>query len=236
MTWIGDGAIEIGQPIVTDAAPDRFVRRTGGGMHSVAVWVDDFGATVAHLDDAGVNVPVRLSGFGFSSPRDTEGLQLEWSEFTVPEDPRVGAALAPAHPSAVPITAHAFAGAVVPDPVASARRLATLLGTAVTFEAPDADDTSPAAGVSVGDCTLALYRLPDPDEALRIWGRRHERPGLCALGLRVEDLDAARRALSASGVTVLHDTDGLILDRATTGGIEVVVVDTLLPGDPRAPG
>ena len=39
MTWIGDGSIELGEPIVEGAPPDRFVRRTGGGMHGVAVWV-----------------------------------------------------------------------------------------------------------------------------------------------------------------------------------------------------
>jgi hypothetical protein len=235
MTWIGDGSIEIGQPIVTDAAVDRFVRHTGGGMHSIAVWVDDFGATVEHLERESVDVPVRLRGFGFSTPRHTEGILFEWSESTVDEDPRVGATLPPlATPAAVEVTHHAFAGAVVVDPVASARRLATLSGTAVTFEAPDAGDTSPMAGVSVGDCTLALYRLPDPDAAFTVWGRRHERPGLCALGLRVDDLAGARRALDARGVGVLHDGPGrLILDRATTGGIEVVVVDALLPGDPR---
>jgi hypothetical protein len=235
MTWIGDGSIEIGQPIVTDVAVDRFVRHTGGGMHSIAVWVDDFAATVEHLERAGVDVPVRLTGFGFSTPRHTEGILFEWSESTVDEDPRVGATLPPlAAPAAVEVTHHAFAGAVVVDPIASARRLATLLGTAVTFEAPDAGDTSPMAGVSVGDCTLALYRLPDPDAAFTVWGRRHERPGLCALGLRVHDTAAARRALAARGVTVLHDgPSGLVLDRATTGGIEVVVVDALLPGDPR---
>jgi catechol 2,3-dioxygenase-like lactoylglutathione lyase family enzyme len=238
MTWIGDGSIEIGQPIVADAAPDRFVHHTGGGMHSVAVWVDVFAATVEHLEGAGVRVPVRLGGFGFSSPRDTDGLLVEWSQFTVDEDPRLGADLPPlAEPAAVAVTHHAFAGAVVVDPIASARRLATLLGTPITFETPGAADTAPAAGVSLGDCTLALYRLPDPDTALAIWGRRHERPGVCALGLRVDDLAVARHALDAHGVTVLHEgSSGLILDRATTGGIEVVVVDALLPGDPRGSG
>jgi len=91
MTWIGDGSIEIGEPIVDDAAPDRFVRRTGGGMQGLAVWVDDFETSVTQLADMGVTMPVVVGHFGFSSPRTTFGLQLEWSGFTVPEDPRRGA-------------------------------------------------------------------------------------------------------------------------------------------------
>src|SRR5436190_20158002 len=83
MTWIGDGSIELGGPIVEGAAPDRFVRRTGGGMQGVAVWVDDFAATTAHLAARGVPMPVNVDGrFGFTSPRATLGLQLEWSDFT----------------------------------------------------------------------------------------------------------------------------------------------------------
>ncbi len=236
MTWIGDGSIEIGQPSVAGAPVDRFVHHTGGGMHSVGVWVDDFAATLEHLERCGVDVPMRRGGFGFSSPRDTEGLLLEWSGFTVEEDPRVGGELPPfAEPPAVPVTHQAFVGAVVPDPAASARRLAELLGTPITFEDAGADDGSPAFGLSLGDCTLALHRLPDPETAESLWGRRHERAGMCAMGVRVDDLARARDALAAAGVQPLRASpDALVLDRTATGGVEVVVVDALLPGDPRA--
>ena len=102
MTWIGDGSIEIGEPIVDGAAPDRFVRRTGGGMQGLAVWVDDFETSVAQLAEMGVTMPVVVGHFGFSSPRTTFGLQLEWSGFTVPEDPRRRRAAARVDPHAVP--------------------------------------------------------------------------------------------------------------------------------------
>ena len=236
MTWVGDGSIEIGHPLVADAAPDRFVRRTGGGMQGVGVWVEDFAATVEHLEAGGVRVPVRHPrGFGFSSPRDLEGLQFEWSEFTAEEDPRVGATLPPlTQPPVVAVTHQAFVGAVVEDPGRAARRLAGLLGTAVVYEDPGTDATSPHAAVSLGDCVLALYPLTDPDTAEALWGRRHDRPGICALGLRVDDLAAACAALAAVDVHTRWDSDAArFLDRSETGGIEVVLVDSLLPGDPR---
>src|SRR5262245_15476017 len=47
MTWIGDGSVEICEPNTEGAPPERFVQRTGGGMQGLALWVDDFAATVA---------------------------------------------------------------------------------------------------------------------------------------------------------------------------------------------
>jgi hypothetical protein len=235
MTWIGDGSIEICEPIVDDAPPDRFVRRTGGGMQGVALRVADFAATVAHLEAHGVPVPVQLEGFGFSAPRSTGGIQFEWSEFTVKEDPRTGVAEPPflVEP-VVPATHHAFVAAVVKDPRATARLLAELLGTRVTFVDPDAGPGSPTAGVDLGDCTLALHTF-DPPSNLAVWGREHERPQASAIGLRVEDFDAARVALRDAGVGFVRDEpDRLVLVPADTADIEVVVVRELLPGDPRS--
>ena len=179
-------------------------------------------------------MPVVVGHFGFSSPRTTFGLQLEWSGFTVPEDPRRGAPLpALTRTPLLDATNHAFVGAVVDDPVTAARGLADMFATVVTFENSDAPPGEPVAGVSVGDCTLALYRLL-PDESRALWGRTHDRPRVSLCGVRVDDVEAARTALEGAGVRVLRDAAGtLVLDPDTTGGIEVAVVDQLLPGDPR---
>jgi catechol 2,3-dioxygenase-like lactoylglutathione lyase family enzyme len=235
MTWIGDGSIELGDPTVEGAPPDRFVRRTGGGMHGVAVWVEDFGATVRHLEEHGVRVPVQLKGFGFSSPRDTCGLQFEWAEFTVKEDPRTGAELPPfTSTPLLDVTHHAFVGAVVDDPIAAAHRLSELLGTPVGFESPAGPPGSPQASVSLGDCTLALFPLDVEASAAR-WGREQDRPGVSLLGLRVDDLDAGRPVLEGAGVRILREEPGmLVLDPTTTADVQIALVDTLLPGDPRA--
>lgn len=234
MTWIGDGSIELGEPIVDGAPPDRFVRRTGGGMQGVALWVDDFDATTAHLAAHGVPMPVVVDHFGFSSPRATHGIQFEWSDFTVPEDPRAGAP-SPAfvEPPLLAVTHHAFVGALVDDPITVAHEMESTFGTPITFADSDAPAGIESAGVSLGDCTLALYRFA-PDESLTLWGHGRERPGVSMLGLRVADLDAARPLLHHAGVTVLREAPGrLVLDPATTGDLEITLVAELLPGDPR---
>jgi catechol 2,3-dioxygenase-like lactoylglutathione lyase family enzyme len=234
MTWIGDGSIELGEPIVDGAPPDRFVRRTGGGMQGVALWVDDFDATTEHLAAHGIPMPVVVDHFGFTSPRATHGIQFEWSDFTVPEDPRTGAP-EPAFvvPPLLDITHHAFVGALVDDPIAAAHEMAAKFGTPITFVRPDAPAGTERAGVSLGDCTLALYRRA-PDESLALWGDARDRPGVTVLGLRVQDLGGARAVLREAGVRVLRDEpDRLVLDPATTGDLAVTLVADLLTGDPR---
>jgi catechol 2,3-dioxygenase-like lactoylglutathione lyase family enzyme len=236
MTWIGDGSIELGEPIVDGAPPDRFVRRTGGGMQGVALWVEDFDATTEHLAAHGVPMPVVVDHFGFTSPRATHGIQFEWSDFTVPEDPRAGAP-EPAFvvPPLLDVTHHAFVGALVDDPIAAAHEMEAKFGTPVTFIQADAPAGTETAGVSLGDCTLALYRLV-PEESHARWGRARDRPGVAVLGLRVEDLDRARALLADAGVTILREgPDRVVLDPATTGDLEVTLVADLLPGDPRLP-
>ncbi len=236
MTWIGDGSLELAEPIVEGAAPDRFVRRSGGGMQGLAVWVDDFRAAVGHVEALDASMPVQMpAGFGFTSPRSTCGIQLEWSEFTVHEDPRAGAPVPEYTGSPVLDVTHlAFVGAVVDDPVGSAHRLAALMATEITFEEPDAEAGDPVAGVAVGDCTLALYRL-DARTSPQTWGRAHERPRVSLLAVRIGSLDAARASLPGCGVRILRESPtALVLDPETTGGVELAVVDTLLPGDPRS--
>src|SRR5688500_15288347 len=56
MTWIGDNSIELGQPIVEAGGAARFVARSGGGMHSIAVQVRDLEATMEHVESNGVKV------------------------------------------------------------------------------------------------------------------------------------------------------------------------------------
>jgi len=235
MAWLGDNAIEIGQPVVEGGAA-QFVARHGGGMHSVAVQVRDLTATVAHLEAAGVRIAARpRPEMCFTDPRDTGGVFLQWSTFELAEDPRFGAAVPPvgADPP-VPVRTHAFVGALVEDPPRCARHLAELLATAVTFVEPGAPAGAPVAGVSLGDCTLALYALSEPD-TLAAWGRAYDRPRTHLLALGVDDLTAARRALTGAGVAVVRsDEDVVVLEPATTGGVQVALTGRLLPGDPRA--
>ena len=246
MAWVGDNAIEVGQPIVEGGAA-RFVSRFGGGMHSVALQVEDLEATIAHLEAHGVRIAARpRPEMCFSDPRDTGGVFLQWSTFELADDPRFGATVpVPASTVLAPATHHAFVGALVEDPAAWAERFATLLGTAVTFEnaaaapaaahAPASAPTpgQPVAGVALGDCTLALYRLDEAADPA-VWGRTYERPCTHLLGLRVHDLATAAAATAAAGVAAVRaETDLVVLDPAATGGVQLALTGSLLPGDPR---
>ena len=185
MAWVGDGSIEIGESIVDDGAVDRFIKRFGPGHHSLGVQVRDLDVTMAHLDGLGVATVARPEPFFcFTDPRATEGLLLEWCDGELDIDPHFGAEVpATETEPLVPIDAMAFIGAAMPDPHGSANTLADLFGTSVTFSA--ADDTGPVAGVSVGDCTLAIW----PSD---------ERARLTTLGLRTPSLDEAGVTLSSA--------------------------------------
>jgi Glyoxalase/Bleomycin resistance protein/Dioxygenase superfamily len=236
MTWVGDNIIEIGEPIVDGGAVDRFVRRFGSHMSSIAVYVSDIDATVDRLAGLRVRVASRIDHrIVFTHPSDTAGIVIEWFEGPEDLDPRHGAPMPP--PVAGPVLAveqMAFGGAVVADPAVAASRLAALFDRPVTFVDEHAAPGSPAAGVSMSDMTLALYPMPSATDGERLWGYRYERPQTCNLGVRVADLGNARRALTQAGVPVLReDADALVIGPAVTGGVTLVVVDALLPGDPR---
>jgi hypothetical protein len=86
----------------------------------------------------------------------------------------------------------------------------------------------------MGDMTLALYPIPDASASARLWGWTYERAQTCNLGLVVPDLAIARRSLADADVAVLRDDDrSIVIGPEQTGGVTLVVVDELLPGDPR---
>jgi hypothetical protein len=234
MAWVGDNAIEIGQPVVEGAA-DQFVARHGGGMHSIALQVEDLEATIAHLEAKGVRVAARpRPEMCFTDPRDTAGVFVQWSCFELDVDPHLGAPVPrPRSVPPVPVTHHAFVGALVEEPRRVADRLADLAGTDVTFEDGAAGPDRPAAGVALGDCTLALFALPGA-EADELWGRPYERPRTHLLALRVDDRADAERTLGELGVRILRSDETLgVVDPTDTGGVQIALTDTLLPGDPR---
>jgi catechol 2,3-dioxygenase-like lactoylglutathione lyase family enzyme len=227
MAWLGDNIIEIGEPIVAGGAVDRFVQRFGSHMSSIAVQVADIDATVAFLADRGVRVSSRVDGhIVFTHPADTAGVVIEWFGTEEHLDPRFGGYLPP--PIADPVLQvgrMVFGGAVVSDPIASARRLAELFGHGIAFVDEDAPPGSPVAGVSMGDIPLVLYPIPSGDESERLWGWTYDRPQTCNVGVQVADLDAARTALASSGVPIHRDgADHVVIAPDVTGGVTLVVV------------
>jgi hypothetical protein len=236
MTWIGDGSIEVAEPIVDGHPAQRFLTRFGPGMHSLAFQVDDLDASLEHLARSGIAVGVRpLDWYCFTDPRTTGGLLFEWSERTVPEDPRTGAA----EPAFVGepilrVRTQAFVGAVVPDPLAWAETFAEPLGLTETFHDPTAGVGHPVVGLAGPDSTLALYRMPGDSSEL-LWGAAHDRARFHVLGLGVDDLEAAYAALTGAGIRVLWRDDRCVtVDPDDAGDVTVVIVEGVLRGDPRA--
>jgi catechol 2,3-dioxygenase-like lactoylglutathione lyase family enzyme len=238
MTWIADNSIEIGQPLGEASPVHRFVERFGGGMHSVAVQVDDLDEALARAEHAGVRVATRVDdGLAFTRPGDTAGLLVEWFSKRQPDDPRWGAPEPPfVRPPVVTPTHVAFVGAIVDDPVTVAWHLGEVFGTAVSVLAADGPAALPRATVAVGDCSLALYPIPsNAAESAHVWGRVYDRARCLALGLVIDDQAAAERALLDAGVGVhCRASDGAaVLDPAAVP-FPVVLTEGLLPGDPRA--
>lgn len=235
MTWIGDNSIEVAQPIVDGHAADRFVRRVGPGMHSYALQVADLDVTLARLQTGGVTVGVRpAEGFCFTDPRTSGGLLFEWSNFTVEEDPRIGAPYPDYRGTPVlDVRTHAFVGAVHPEPLQWADTFGPLFGLEEAFRDEGATAGDPVVGLAAPDCVIALYRL-DPAVSSELWGQDHTRARFHVLGLGVDDLDEAHWALEANGIGEIRRTDGqIVLDPAATGEVPVVLVANLHPGDPR---
>jgi catechol 2,3-dioxygenase-like lactoylglutathione lyase family enzyme len=241
MVWIGDNAIEIGAPYGDGSSVAAFVERFGGGMHSVALQVDDVAATLRRVEPLGVEVAARIApDIVFTRPTATAGLVLEWGSHVQADDPRFGAPLLPfVQPPVVAIDRMAWVGALVREPRADARRLAEVLDTPLV-EYGDADELGPDvpfAALDLGDCMLALYPVPaDPTVSERLWGDAHDRARCIALALSVTDVDVAERALAAEGVAVHHRaSDGrIVLDPAVLP-FPIVLTEQLLPGDPRTP-
>jgi len=238
MTWIGDNSIELGEPAVAGGAADRFVQRFGSHMSSIAVQVEDIDATISHLGSVGCRVASRIDDvIVFTDPRTTEGIVIEWYGGEAPNDPRFGTPIPGyAVEPLLDVTHMAFGGAIVPDPAASGTRLAEVLGTGVTFADPSAAPGAPQAGVSLGDMTLALYPLTDATTSEALWGHVYERAQTSSLGVRVPSLDDALGALQRAAVPLVrHDATAIVVHPGATGGVVLVVVEDLLPGDPRRP-
>jgi Glyoxalase/Bleomycin resistance protein/Dioxygenase superfamily len=237
MTWIADNSIEIGQPLGDRSPVQRFIDRFGGGMHSVAVQVADLDAALARAAEAGVGVAARIDhGLAFTRPGDTAGLLIEWFSKRQDDDPRWGAPEPPfEQPPAITPTHLAFVGAIVDEPARTARHLGAVFDTECSTYAVDGPADTLRAGVALGDCVLALYPVPsNAAESEEVWGGVYDRARCLVLGLRVDDLLAAERALLEAGVGVHHRTsDGCVVLDPTHLPFPVVLTDHLLPGDPR---
>jgi hypothetical protein len=223
MTWIADNSIEIGEPY-GDASP---VRRF--------VQVDDLDKSLERASACGVRVADRpMPGIAFTRPGDTAGLLFEWNQNPQSDDPRWGASLPPSAPSVLDPEYFAYVGAVVHEPREVARQLAELFETDSTDLSNEGRADAPGASVSVGDCSIALFPMPEPDQASSIWGARCDRPRFVSMAVTTSDSERARSSLDAAGY---HPSatlaDGSLVFHGQALPFPIIVTDGLLPGDPR---
>ena len=80
---VGDGEIELVQPLSPDGSLARFVAERGGGLHHICLEVDDIRDALAQLKTRGLRLineePLELPGrlAAFVHPKSTGGVLLE---------------------------------------------------------------------------------------------------------------------------------------------------------------
>ena len=235
MAWVGDGSVEIGEPAGTQSPVQKFVESLGGGMHSIALQVDDTEAAKAHFASLGVAVATEpYAGMVWTRPADTAGVLIEWFSLEEPSDPRWGARVPDGAPPLVPVERLAFVTAMVREPARDGERLAEILGTSATQIADSNAPDNIEAVLSLGDCSLALIALGDATTSLARWGVAYDRPRVHGIGLLVDDIDAALGALAGVGIGAHRRTDAFVVLDPLALPLPVMLCDHLLPGDPRS--
>lgn len=235
MIWIGDNSIEIGAPVGQHSPVRNFVEKWGGGMHSIALHVENAKATAERVGALGLTPQAWLDDhIFFSKPQESAGLLLEWCDRHTEDDPRWGYSPQPVPaPPVVPVRQYAFVTAVVTDPKAVAARLATLFGTEVlrVDEAAAADQVG--AIVSLADCLLLLFPMPAEGASTALWGTDIRRNRFHAHGLRVDDVADALVKLEAHGVRQVATIGGMVFLDPAALSVPTFLVGELLPEDPR---
>jgi methylmalonyl-CoA/ethylmalonyl-CoA epimerase len=234
MTWLADNSIELGEPYGESPSIRRFLDRFGGGMHSVAIQVDDLDRALDRASSLGVRVADRvLPEIAFTRPADTSGLLFEWSAAPQSDDPRWGADVPAAAPSLLEPTAFAYVAAVVDDPPQTASTPAQLFQTRWSKLPGHGANGAPWCAVSLGDCSLALFPL-HADDADTLWGAHSERSRFTAMAVTVASLAQAEKDLLAEGYSVsARLADGSLVLHGQGLGFPLIICAELLDPDPR---
>lgn len=84
---VGEGRIELLEPLDADSPVGRFLAKKGAGIHHIAVKVDDIGKTLSKLKEKGVELIDEEPGKGadgcliaFIHPRSAGGVLIELTE------------------------------------------------------------------------------------------------------------------------------------------------------------
>jgi catechol 2,3-dioxygenase-like lactoylglutathione lyase family enzyme len=197
----------------------RFLGRYGPAVHSLAWEVDDLWSAQNLLVERGLRLgAINVGGRHFYlHPRDSHGILIEWTDVSAghagPRD-RPG-------PAAVEVEGLAWVTAAVADAEAAAAFLVDVAGARpVQTGSRGPAERELTVEVWVGNVQV---RLVTPRAAASPYARFLDTgPRLCAVALRVGDLDGAVGALEAAGVpTVRRDANLAATDPAATFGIPI---------------
>lgn len=239
--WMADAMLEIAQPNAPNTPTAGFIERYGPGFLNLALQLDDLRNADAWLTAHGAkpSLPPE-TGFTFTRPSETCGLQFEWAALERGDwDPHFGAKIPPRPTLLIDAPRFAHWGGMVADPKAAVARLKELCDWPILFERYDAPASQPAAAFSLGDGAMSLYRVPaSPEEAAALWGTPVARPRFHHMAFRVRDLARTAAVFAEQRVRILRGSvaDGEIVTHPEdTQGLCIVWTDRDIAGDPRGP-
>ena len=216
LVWLGDiPVILIGPSGHELGLAEKFLKRTGPGVHSLAWEITDMWALEHRLRDRDIGITgVSVEGrHFFMHPRDTHGLLIEWC------DGPMGAPPAPTGTGVVSVESLAWVSGVVAD----AEETASFLGELAVVKPTSGLAAGPAEqertiDLEIGPITVRLVTPTSPDSRYSPMIERGGRWGNAAF--RVADLDVTLDALAGAGIATL-DRDGshAVTDPASTLGV-----------------
>ncbi|HEX5587489.1 MAG TPA: hypothetical protein VFZ17_09285, partial [Acidimicrobiia bacterium] len=216
LVWLGDiPVILIGPSGHELGLAEKFLKRYGPGVHSLAWEITDMWALEHRLRDRDIGITgVSVEGrHFFMHPRDTHGLLIEWC------DGPMGAPPKPTGAGVVSVESLAWVSGVVADADETAAFLGELAVVKPASDLPaGVADQERTVDLEIGPIAVRLVTPTSPDSRYAPMIERGARWGNAAF--RVADLDATLDALAGAGIpTLARDGAHAVTDPASTLGI-----------------
>jgi methylmalonyl-CoA/ethylmalonyl-CoA epimerase len=204
----------------------RYLKRNGPSVQSLAWEIDDMWGTDHRLRANGITVTgVHIEGrHFFMHPRDTFGLLLEFTDDTLPRDPRQGDEAPPTTEPIIAVDGIARVTAAVADLDAVIAQFRLIFGVEPSFAPAEGTSTDRVADFLLGDLVVRLVEPVDADSAFAVSvqganGRLH------SVGLAVSDPAGLDAAVARAGLGVVARSPGSVwIDPADMSGIRFELV------------
>jgi methylmalonyl-CoA/ethylmalonyl-CoA epimerase len=209
-----------------DGTVGRYLKRNGPGVQSLAWEIDDMWGTDHRLRANGIAVTgVHIEGrHFFMHPRDTFGLLLEFTDDTLPHDPRQGDEAPPTTEPIIAVDGIARVTAAVADLDAVAAQFRLIFGVEASVPPSDGSTKDKIVDFLVGDLVVRLVEPFDGDSPFAVSvhganGRLH------SVGLAVSDFAGVDEAIARAGLGVTaRSAQSVWIDPADMHGIRFELV------------